>query len=134
MSERPSIADVVQQSEKLQAVIMDLLAKHFLLPGVFHPLAYIRDAEKIEDSWAQRKSRLNTVAMGVSLFNKMFAEMVRSMLNGHDATGTDETKQAMGEWDAETRKRFPDEYDDIENICRTLGQYLEFMNRKSQGF
>ena len=132
MSERPSIADVVQESEKLQAVIKELLETHFLLPGVFHPLAYIRDAEKIECSWERRKTRLNTVAMGVSLYNKMFAERVRSLLNGHDATATDETKHALGVWEAQTTKRFPDEYDDIEYICRTLGQYLEFMNRKSQ--
>jgi hypothetical protein len=70
--------------------------------------------------------------MGVSLYNKMFAERVRSLLNGHGATATDESKQALGEWEAETKKRFPNEYDDIEDVCRTLGQYLEFMNRKSQ--
>ena len=134
MIERPTIVDSVISNEKLQAVIQDLLKKHFLLPGVFHPLAYIRDSEKIENAWKRNKTKLNTIAMGVSLYNEWFAEVVNSRLMGGEAAPTAETRKALRAWNLKTKKCFPSEYDDIEQICSTLGQYLEFMNRKSQRF
>ncbi|MDP2926755.1 MAG: hypothetical protein Q8N65_01305 [bacterium] len=110
------------------------MKKQFLLPGIFHPLAYIRDTDKIENAWKRNKTKLNIIAMGVSLYDDWFEEIVNSRLTGGEAAPTKETKKALSVWDSETRKCFPSEYKDIEKTCRILGQYLEFMNRKSQGF
>ncbi|OGV70909.1 MAG: hypothetical protein A2283_22055 [Lentisphaerae bacterium RIFOXYA12_FULL_48_11] len=134
MSEQPTVQEIVLNDERYQKIIQELLEKRFLMPGIFHPLAYLRDTDKIKQAWKRKKTTLNAIAMGVSLHNDFFQEVINCKLNGEDPTPMPQTKKALDTWEAEVGRLFESEFKDIEETCRTLGQYLEFMNRKSQGF
>src|SRR6266516_2907690 len=63
--ERKTIVEVVEADGHLLEVIQRLLELKFLVPGVFHPLAYLRDTDRIESAWKKSKSKDNALAMGV---------------------------------------------------------------------
>lgn len=134
MSERESIVDVVEGDPNLQKVIDELGRQKFLLEGIFHPQAYLRDTDRIKTAWGKNKSRINAIAMGVSLYNDWFYEAVCSVRTNGDVIVSKETKRALEKWEREIKQKFPSDHEEIEEICKTIGQYLEFMNRKSQGF
>ena len=134
MAERPTVREIVLNDERYQEIIRELLEKRFLGPGIFHPLAYLRDTDKIKQAWKHDKTKLNAIAMGVSLQNDFFQEVMNCHLNGSDPSPTRQTKKALSMWEADVEGLFETEFKDIEETCRLLGQYLEFMNRKAQGF
>lgn len=134
MSEKKSIVDAVSNNPKLQNIIDELKKKKFLLEGIFHPLAYLRDTDKIEVAWKRKKSRINAIAMGVSLYNEWFWEGINSVHKKGDFIVSKETKSALKRWEGKVKQESALNYEEIEKICSTIGQYMEYMNRKSQGF
>jgi hypothetical protein len=43
-----NIIEIVENDPELQAIINNMLENKLLYPGIFHPLAYLRDTDKIE--------------------------------------------------------------------------------------
>jgi len=134
MEERESIVDVVLNDPNLKKIVDDLVEKQFLIAVVFDSMSYIRDADAIYNAWGTSKSRLNAIAMGSSLYNQLFQEGSNSLLQGGDFSPSQEIKNDIENWKDEVKKLFVSEFNEIENIARTIGQFLEFTNRKAQGF
>ena len=146
MEERKSIVDLVEGDSNLQKVIGELVKNEFLLPGIFDPRAYLRDTIKIETAWRKKKLRINAIAAGVSCWNELFASLVnqeiaikaqqrggvRSLKEMEEAV--EDCQKSLLKWQKEVKKIKVLDYDEIEEISSTIGQYLECMNRKSQGF
>ncbi len=72
--------------------------------------------------------------MGVSIYNDYYSEIVNDALAGKDPHASAKTCKTLKKWNVEIVKHFPSENKAIESICETRGQYLEYANRKSQGF
>lgn len=143
MSEAKSIVDIVNGSPTLLRTIEELKKNAFIVDGIFHPKAYLRDTERIRRAWGKKKSRTNAIAMGVSLYNDWFQEMHKSIVESRrepqlsrigDPKASRETMRALKRWQKDVARVFPSEHEEIDDTCRTLGQYMEYMNRKSQGF
>lgn len=133
-NEKKNVIDEVNESKELQSVIELMLSKRFLMPGIFQPNAYLIDEEKIQKAWKRKKSYENALAKGVCLHNDFFFEGIASVLQGRDFTVSAKTRNELEMWEAEIVSIFPNESKKIIEIARTLGQYLEVMNRKSQGY
>lgn len=133
MIQEQTIADLIDSRPDLQALLQELVGQGFLLPGIFDPRAYLRDEDQILSAWKAEKSRLNAIALGVSLHNDLYCELVNQVLAGEDPETSAELRRSIERWTAAIAKRFPD-HEEMEANCSLLGQYLEFMNRKSQGF
>ena len=129
-----TIIDFVMSRAELRAILDDLLEHRYLLPGIFQPRAYLRDVEQIVAAWRRQKSKINAIAMGVSIYNDFHSEIVNDALAGKDPHASAKTCKSLEKWKVEIVKHFPSDNEAIESICATLGQYLEYANRKSQGF
>lgn len=134
MANEPTIRDLVRSRSDLQALLIDLLEQGFLLPGIFHYEAYLRDEDKIVSAWKADKSRLNAIALGVSLYNDFYGELVNHVLRGNEPKASEGVRRKLQRWTKTIAKLFPDEQEEITEACGLLGQYLEFMNRTSQGY
>ena len=128
------ITDLVENTPELAALIEELLQRRFLLPGVFHPRAYLVDDLKIDSAATKQALWINAAAVGVALHNQFFSEVARKALQGEDPSASEETSEAVARWEKRIAKNFPDDAEARISACRNIGQYLEFMNRKSQGF
>ena len=129
-----TIIELVMSRSDLRDVLNELLVHDYLLPSIFQPRAYLRDVEKIKAAWRREKSKINAIAMGVSLYNDYYSEIVNDALAGKDPHASAKTCKTLEKWNVEIVKHFPSENEAIECICATLGQYLEYENRTSQGF
>jgi hypothetical protein len=128
------LVQLVESDPLLQSVLGRLLKRGFLLPGVVHPLAYVRNKEMIESEWKISKSEENALAMGVNVTNDYFFEGIHEVLNGRDFLVSSVSTTRLESWQNEVRALFGHQSKMIINAATTIGQYLEFMNRKSQGF
>jgi hypothetical protein len=128
------LVHLVESDPLLQSIVGRLLKRGFLLPGVFHPLAYERDKELIESEWKVSKSEENALAMGVSVTNDYFFEGIHEVLNGNDFLVSSVSTTRLESWQKEVRALFGHQAKMIIDAATTIGQYLEFMHRKSQGF
>lgn len=128
------IEETVRSNPVIRQAIDELLKKRFLVPGVFDPRAYLRDTERIAAAGKNQKSRINAIAMGAHLHNNLFYEITCNVLRGEDPSASKETVGSIAKWKKVLQKNFPEEHEEIEEISGLIGQYLEFMNRKSQGF
>ena len=132
-----TIADLVRQDSRLQSELKELLKAKYLAPGIFHPEAYLVDTDKIERKWKMRSpssSRIPTLAVGVAIYNQFFSDVYACVAAGDDPMATPETSNWLSEWEDFVEEQFPDEAEEILASASNIGQYLEFMNRKSQGF
>lgn len=132
-----TIRDLVRQDSELQADLKSLLKEKFLAAGIFHPEAYLVDLEKIERKWKRRKkegNRTSMLAVGVAIYNQWFAEVYSSAVSGDDPMPSEETRNWLSDWEEFVEENFPDESEELLDAAAKIGQYLEFMNRRSQGF
>ena len=134
MDERRTIIDVVNNDPKLQNIIRELKEKKFLIEGVFNPQAYLRDVDKIKAAWKKEKSLKNAIALGASLYNDLFYDGMNQARITGDFKASRKTKNALEKWKKEVESELSSDYEEIEDIAGKIGQYLEFMNRKSQGY
>ncbi|MCB4792196.1 MAG: hypothetical protein LHV68_09940 [Elusimicrobia bacterium] len=132
--QRKTVVEIVNGNPKFQSVIKEYRENKFLLEGVYHPLAYLIDADKIESAWKKNKSKINAIAQGMALYNDFFTEAMNSVLLTGDSRVSKETSGKLEKWKGVVEKLFQADYKEIEEMSSRLGQYLEFMNRKSQGF
>jgi hypothetical protein len=128
------LVHLVESDPLLQSIVGRLLKRGFLLPGVSHPLAYGRNKELIESEWKVSKSEESALAMGVSVTNDYFFEGIHEVLNGSDFLVSSVSTMRLESWQKEVRALFGHQSKMIIDSATTIGQYLEFMNRKSQGF
>ena len=128
------LVQLVESDPVLQSIVGRLLKRGFLLPGVFHPLAYERNKELIESEWKVSKSEENALAMGVHVTNDYFFEGIHEVLNGRNFLVSSVSTMRLESWQTEVRALFGHQSKMIIDAATTIGQYLEFMNRKSQGF
>jgi len=132
-----TIVDLVKQDSRLQSELKELLKAKYLAPGIFHPEAYLVDTDKIDRKWKSRgrvKSRISTLAVGVAIYNQFYADVYACVAAGDDPMATPETSNWLNEWEEFVEEQYPDEAEEILASASNIGQYLEFMNRKSQGF
>jgi hypothetical protein len=130
LNSEPTIADLVRNRNDLQRVLRELLDRQFLLPGVFHPEAYLRNDDKILSAWRRKKTRLHAIARGLVLYNEFLREIVNHSLRGEEPVASRATQSALDRWKAAVATHLPAEQADIEDISALLGQYLEFVYRK----
>jgi len=128
------IDETVRNDPLVRQAIDELLEKRFLVPGVFDSRAYLRDTERIAAAGKNQKLRINAIAMGAHLHNNLFYEITCDVLRGEEPEASKETLASLEKWRKKLQKNFPEEHEEIEKISGLIGQYLEFMNRKSQGF
>ena len=132
-----TIIDLVQEDAALQAELQSLLSAKYLAPGIFHPRAYLINDLQVRSRWKNRRTRsverVDFVAIGVAIYNQFFHEAYANHLSGEDATANRKITTWLSDWEREVEERFPDD-DSISDVAAKLGQYLEFINRKSQGF
>jgi transcription elongation factor Elf1 len=134
-----SIVEVVEQDSDLQAVVQQLLDRKFLCPGVFHPNAYLIDRDRIEAMWngankgLDKHGKLAAIAVGVAIYNDFFREVFARVMSQEEPQAEPETSEWLEEWQQYVAESFPDD-ESIEEVAGMIGQYMEFMNRKSQGF
>jgi hypothetical protein len=132
-----TIVDVVKKDERLQSELKELVAKKFLVQGVFDPEAYLVDSQRIDDVWKNRgtkSDRTSLLAVGVAIYNQFFAELVKSSSAGDDPRASEETSELLSKWLSFLRNTLGAEAAQVHDTASTLGQYLEYMNRISQGF
>jgi hypothetical protein len=132
--ERKNIIEVVEADEGLLGIVRRMTELNFLLPGIFHPLAYLRDTNRIEAAWRRSKSMDTALAMGMHLYNDFFFEGVNATRSKGNFTVSRETRASVRQWEKAVKKLFPTESSQIVDAARKIGQYLEFRNRRSQGF
>jgi hypothetical protein len=132
--ERQTITQVVENDPHLREIIQRLLELKFLLPGIVHPSAYLRDSDRIESAWRKSKSKANAVAMGVHLNNELFFEGINAVRQKVDFTVSPDLRANLADWEKEIEKLFPNESTAIRSVAHFVGLYLEFINRKAQGF
>jgi hypothetical protein len=111
-----------------------MLKLKFLHPGVFHPLAYLRDGTRIEAAWKKAKSKDNALAMGIHLNGEFFFEGLNAIHQKGDFIVSRRTKGRLKSWEKEVKKLFPNESKEIIDAAQHIGQYLDFRNRKAQGY
>lgn len=128
------LVHLVETDPVLQSIVGRLLKRGFLLPGVSHPFAYQRNRELIETEWKASKSEENALAMGVSVTNDYFFEGIHEVLNGNVFLVSSVSRTRLESWQKEVKALFGHQSKMIIDAATTIGQYLEFMNRKSQGF
>lgn len=134
-----TIVDVVERSSHLQEVVRQLLECGYLSPGVFHPKAYLIDQARIEAMWRGDGEDINefgslgTIAVGVAIYNKFFYEITAKALTQQEPEPDSETLEWLSEWKEFLSERFFGDHS-MEEDARAIGQYLEFRNRKAQGF
>jgi hypothetical protein len=114
----------VESDPLLQSIVGRLLKRGFLLPGVFHPLAYERNKELIESEWKVSKSEENALAMGVSVTNDYFFEGIHEVLNGSDFLVSSVSTTRLESWQKEVRALFGHQSKMIIDAATTIGQYL----------
>ena len=129
-----NLVHLVESDPVLQSIVGRLLKRGFLLPGVLQPLAYERNKELIETEWKSSKSEENALAMGVSITNDYFFEGIHQVLNGRDFSVSSVATMRLDSWKKEVSAMFGHQAKTIIDAATTIGQYLEFMSRKSQGF
>ena len=135
MDGRKMITDVVYDSPNLKEIIDNLKKKKYLLEtdGIGSGNFIFKDREGIEKAYKKHKSKINILAMGTSLYSDLFFEGSCSLLKGEDfSTNTAEANNSIKRWQMDTKQYLPAEYKEVDEICRTLGQYLDFINRKAQ--
>ena len=132
--ESKTIIEVVETDGHLGAIIQRLLELGFLVPGPFHPRAYLRDTDRIESAWKKSKSKDNALAMGVHLNDEFFFEGVNAVRQKGDFIVSRALKAKLKHWETTVKSLFPNESGQIIEDAQRLGQYLEFKNRKAQGF
>ncbi|MDZ4851035.1 MAG: hypothetical protein SGI77_17245 [Pirellulaceae bacterium] len=132
-----TIADLVRQDPDLQAELKALLDEQYLATGIFHPEAFLVDLEKIKGKWKKRKkdsTRNSMLAVGVGIYNQWFAEVFACVATGEDPRPSKQTLNWLSDWEKFVEENYPNESEELQEAGRKIGQYLEFMNRKSQGF
>lgn len=132
-----NIIDLVEEDAALQTELQSLLSAKYLAPGIFHPRAYLINDVQVRSRWKNRRTRsverIDCVAIGVAIYNQFFHEAYANYRAGEDAAANRKTTKWLSDWKREVEERFPDD-DSISDVAAKLGQYLEFINRKSQGF
>ena len=132
-----TIIDLVEEDAVLQTELKSLLSAEYLAPGVFHPRAYLINDLQVRSRWKNRRTqsveRVDFVAIGVAIYNQFFHEAYANYQAGEDATVNRKTTIWLSNWEREVDERFPED-DSIPDVAAKLGQYLEFINRKSQGY
>ena len=132
-----TIIDLVEEDVALQAELQAILDAKYLAPGVFHPRAYLINDVQVRSRWKKRCTRsvkrVDLIAIGVAIYNQFFHEAYVNYLSGEDATANRNTTTWLSDWEREIEERFPGD-ESIPDVAAKLGQYLEFINRKSQGY
>lgn len=122
----------MEKSDHLHRILQEARDRGLFAPGVFDPRAYLIDEERIEEEWGSRTNdALVATAKGAALHNRFFGEVAASVTRGEDPQATSETTEQVRNWSAVVRKQFAGS-STIEEDARQIGQYLEFVNRKSQ--
>lgn len=132
-----TIIDLVEEDDDLRAALQALVEAKYLLPGVFDPRAYLLDDARIRSKWKNRRRRALTpvdwTAIGVAIHNQFLAEVYANFQTGEEPRPEQKTSDWLEAWERDVAEALPEE-DTILNVAQKLGQYLEFRNRKSQGF
>lgn len=132
-----TIIDLVQEDAALQAELQSLLKAKYLAPGIFHPRAYLINDLQVRSRWKNRRTRsverIDYVAIGVAIYNQYFHEAYANYQADGDDAANRKTAIWLSDREREVEERFPGD-DSIPDIAAKLGQYLEFINRKSQGY
>jgi hypothetical protein len=132
-----TIVALVEQDDRLREVLKELLDTRYLVTGMFHPNAYLVNIEKVEAAWRKRDTkkinRTDVIAIGTAINNQMFNELTATFLAGEEPIAKTKTLKWLSEWEKFAAMKFPD-FPECSEIAGKLGQYLEFTNRKSQGF
>lgn len=130
MGKDQTIIDIVKSRPDLRAVLDELLEHGFLLHDLVNSGEYLRDVEQIMAAWSSQKSRLNAIAVGVSILYDLHIEIVIRAFVGKDPRPPDKFFRAIEAWKAEIADHFPTDHGEIESTCATLTQYLEYANRR----
>lgn len=132
-----TIIELVDEDSKLKAALQSLLDAKYLVPGAFDPRAFLINDSRVLSKWKNRRRRpLNATdwtAIGVMVHNQFFQEVFRNHQAGNDPSPDRSTSKWLDDWEREVALAMPDD-DSIRDVARNIGQYLEFTNRKSQGF
>jgi hypothetical protein len=72
--------------------------------------------------------------MGINLYDEFFFEGVNAIRQEGDFVVSRKTTRRLNSWESEVKRLFPNEFKEIIDAARHIGQYLEFRNRKAQGF
>lgn len=72
--------------------------------------------------------------MGVHLNNELFFEGINAVRQKVVLTISPDLMANLADWDKEIQKLFPNEFIAIRSVAHFVGLYLEFINRKAQGF
>ena len=132
-----TLVDLVRQDSRLQAELKELLKAKCLAPGIFHPEAYLVDTDKIERKWKLRSRSsgpYSDVGSRCRHLQSVLIRRLRRCRRRKRSNGNPGDVQLAQRVEDFVEEQFPDEDAEILASARNIGQYLEFMNRKSQGF
>jgi len=128
-----TIGQLLDADAEAATAVRAMIAKRFLLPGVFAPDAFMRDTDRIEKAWGKDKSRINALAMGSSLWDDVVAGCLAVYQRGSQAEEGDSTAE-FEKWANQVRRRLPAEARAIIKTAKRIGQHLTYQNQASQGF
>lgn len=132
------IAGLIRGDLRLQSLIKDMLNRELLLSGIFHREAYLLNDLEITELWRRRKqttlSELEIVAIGMMLYNAFFGDISSVALSDEEPVPSAKVSRRLRQWKKFVQEHWSSDFTDLQMTSQLLGQYLEFMNRRSQGF